>query len=358
MSYRSAVGYDPAVARILVDLYSDTQTRPSPGMRMAMAEAEVGDEQRFEDPTTNHLQEMVAELLGKQAAVFLPSGTMCNEIALAVHCRPGEEVFLDRSAHVLTSEAGGPAVIAGAILHPVDGERGVYSAAQLDAALQAQTRHAPTARLVSVENTANMAGGTCWRLDQLEAVCVWAREHGLGTHCDGARLMNAAIATGTPARALAEPFDSVWIDLSKGLGAPVGAVLAGSRDFIDAAWKWKQRLGGSMRQSGVIAAAGVYALEHNVERLAEDHANARALAEGLARLPGADLDPAHVETNIVIFELDGRRNAMTFMDELLEHHGVRLSHAGGNRVRAVTHLDVGRSGIDAALEAIGDVLRS
>ena len=260
---------------ILVDLYSDTVTKPSPAMRQAMAEAEVGDEQKLEDPTTNRLQEMVAALLGQEAAVFLPSGTMCNEIALAVHCEAGDEVVIDGTAHAITAEAGGPAVVARALLRPVNGERGVYTAAQLEAAIRVPLRQAPVSRLAWVEQTSNFGGGTCWTLEQVTAVCDLAHERGLRTHCDGARVMNAVVATGTPAAEFGRHFDSIWLDLSKGLGAPVGGVLAGTADFIERAWKWKQRLGGAMRQSGIIAAAGVYALEHNVERLAEDHDNAR-----------------------------------------------------------------------------------
>jgi threonine aldolase len=208
-----------------------------------------------------------------------------------------------------------------------------------------------------VEQTSNMGGGTCWRLEQVEAVTGWARDQGLSTHCDGARLLNAVVATWTSASAFAAPFDSVWIDMSKGLGAPVGAVLAGSTVFIRDAWKWKQRLGGAMRQSGIIAAAGIYALEHNVERLAEDHANAKILAEGLAGMPDIDVDPAKVETNIVIFEVnrDGL-NAGQLSHATEERHGVRLCPLGGRRIRAVTHLDISRSDIDAALAAIRDVL--
>jgi threonine aldolase len=342
---------------LLVDLFSDTLTKPSPAMRQAMVEAEVGDEQKFEDPTTNRLQEMVAGLLGQEAAVFLPSGTMCNEIAFAVHCVAGDEIILDQTAHPLTSEAGGPAVISRALLRPLAGERGIFSAEQVAVALRPAMRHAPVSRLVSIEQTSNYGGGSCWTLEQVRSVSELAHNHGLSTHCDGARIMNAAVATGTSAATFGRCFDSIWLDLSKGLGAPVGAVLAGPADFIEQSWKWKQRLGGAMRQSGIIAAAGIYALENNVERLVDDHANARALAEGVAGLPGVGLDPASVETNIVIFDVAAAgQSATAIADRTLAEHGVRLCPLSPTVIRAVTHLDVGRADIDAAIEALGSVL--
>src|SRR5215208_1769774 len=278
-----------------VDLSSDTQTRPSRATREFMCDAEVGDEQHGDDPTVNHLLEIVAELLGKEAAVFLPSGTMCNEIALKVHVRPGDEVLLDRTAHPIHFEAGGPGILSGAILTGLDGERGIFTPEQVEAAVHAPSRYAPRTRLLWVENTANLGGGAVWPIEQVRAVCDVARRHGLSTHMDGARLMNAVVASGVSTREYAAPFDSVWIDFTKGLGAPVGAALAGSRAFIEEAWRCKQQMGGAMRQAGIIAAAGVYALHHNVERLADDHANARLLAERLADLPGVSLDPATVE---------------------------------------------------------------
>ena len=253
-----------------VDLRSDTVSRPTPAMRQAMIEAEVGDEQRGEDPTVNALQARVAALLGKEAAVFLPSGTMCNEIALLVHCRPGDEVICDRTAHIITAEGGGPAALAGAMVRALDGEAGVFSPAQLADAVRARNRYAPRSRLVVVEQTSNQGGGTIWPIETIEAVGEAAKAHGLLLHMDGARLMNAVVESGVDAARYAAPFDSLWIDFSKGLGCPVGAALAGSAAFIEAAWQWKQRLGGAMRQSGIIAAAGLYALDHHVARLAED----------------------------------------------------------------------------------------
>jgi threonine aldolase len=270
----------------MIDLYSDTMTKPTLAMRRCMAEADVGDEQKGEDPTVNRLQELVAELLGKEAAVYLPSGTMCNEI----------------------------------------------------------------------ENTHNMGGGSIWPLAQLQGVCAKAHQYGLMTHLDGARLLNAVVATGIPAMEYAEPFDSVWIDLSKGLGCPVGAVLAGSREFIKDARRLKHLFGGAMRQAGIIAAAGVYALEHHVARLAEDHAHATMLAQALAELPSVCLDPAEVETNIVIFDVAASGRAAEQVSEQLEKAGVRVSVMGRTKLRAVTHLDVTRQDIERAMAVFRQVL--
>ena len=343
---------------IAVDLVSDTVTRPGPAMRRAMAEAEVGDEQNREDPTVNRLQDMVAELLGKEAALFLPSGTMCNQVAFAVHCRPGDEILLHETAHPLLYEAGGPSALAGAAMRPLPGARGLYSAEQVRQAVRPRVHYMPRTRALSVEQTANIAGGVCWPLALVEEVCAAGRSADLACHMDGARLMNAVVATGTAAGAFAAPFDTVWLDLTKGLGAPVGAVLAGSRAFIEEAWVFKQRLGGAMRQAGIIAAAGIFALEHHVERLAEDHERARQLARGLAELPGLAVDADRVETNIVIFDVRGTGlTGEEFGRRTLERSGVRFSVLGPTLVRAVTHLDVPPDGVERALAAVRAALR-
>lgn len=340
-----------------IDLYSDTMTRPTEAMRLHMSAALVGDEQKGEDPTVNELQDRVAALLGKEAAVFLPSGTMCNEIALMVHCRPGDAYFCDRTAHPLHAEAGGPGALAGVQGHVIDGVRGIYTTEQLEAAIGAQSRYTPRASLAWVEQTANLGGGTCWSMDRIREVVGVARAHGLATHMDGARLMNAVVKTGVSAADYAEPFDSAWLDFSKGLGAPVGAVLAGSEHFIDEAWRFKQRMGGSMRQAGIIAAGAIYALDHNIERLAEDNENATRLARALAAMPHVDLDPASVETNIIVMRIrDWPGGPSAFVDRLLEEHGVRASLVGTDQIRFVTHLDVSPSDIDAAIEAIATLL--
>ena len=341
----------------MIDLFSDTVTKPTLEMRRFMCEAEVGDEQKGEDPTVNLLQEMVAYLLGKEAALYLPSGTMCNEIAVKVHTRPGDEVLVDRTSHLIHYEGGGPGLLSGVITTALDGERGVFTAAQVRAAMRPRSRYMPPTHLVSVENTSNLGGGRVWPLATVEAVGAVARALELASHMDGARLMNAVVASGTPARAYAAAVDSVWIDFSKGLGAPVGACLAGSRDFIQEAWRYKQALGGAMRQAGIIAAGGVYALRHHVDRLAEDHDNAKVFARGIAALPGIALDPAHVETNIVIFDVTTPGlTAQSLADRLQSEAQVRLSVMGESRLRAVTHLDVSRKQVDAAVEAIARVL--
>jgi len=314
------------VSAIAVDLISDTVTRPTAAMRRAMAEAEVGDEQNREDPTVNRLQDMVAELLGKEAALFLPSGTMCNQVAFAVHCRAGDEILLHETAHPLLYEAGGPAAMVGAVMRPLPGARGMYGAEQVRQALRPRVHYMPRTRALSIEQTANIVGGAVWPLAQIEEVCAAGHAAGLACHMDGARLMNAVVASATPAHAFAKPFDSVWLDLTKGLGAPVGAVLAGTRGFIEEAWVFKQRFGGAMRQAGIIAAAGIHALEHHVDRLAEDHERARHLAQGLAELPGIAVDAERVDSNIVIFDLRGTGlTAEEFARRTLERSGVRFS---------------------------------
>jgi threonine aldolase len=336
-----------------VNLYSDTQTRPSERMRKAMAEADVGDEQRGADPTTRTLERRVAELLGQEAAVFLPSGTMCNEIAVRLHVRPGgDEVILDRSAHPVVAEAGGPAQLSGAMLRTLDGDGGIFTAEQLEGAIRgAGDRYAPRSRLVSVEQTTNLGGGRVWPLLTIQEVLGAARRHGLRAHLDGARLMNAVVASGVQASEYASGFDTAWLDFTKGLGAPIGAVLAGSSDLIEEAWRWKQMLGGALRQSGIVAAGCLYALDHNVERLADDHAHARMLADGLAALPGVSVDPATVETNIVIF---GVEDAPGVAAQLGPH--VELVAIDAHHLRAVTHLDVSHADIEAALGAFADLL--
>ena len=337
-----------------VNLYSDTQTRPTEDMRRAMYEAEVGDEQRKLDPTVNALQERVADLLGHEAALFLPSGTMCNAISFRLHIRPGgDEVLLDRTAHPRVAEAGGPGSISGAQLTLLDGDGGVFSPEQFREQIHpAGDRYGPRTRLVSVEQTTNMGGGRVWPLETVRGVLEVAREHGMRAHLDGARLMNAVVASGVPASDWASGFDTAWLDFSKGLGAPFGACLAASRELIDEAWRYKQMWGGAMRQGGVIAAAGLYALDHHVERLAEDHENARVIADGLAEIPGVRIDADRVETNIVLFEVD---DGAALAAALVEA-GIEVSHFGQQRVRMVTHHDVDRAGCERAVSAIRETL--
>ena len=343
----------------VINLYSDTQTRPSPEMREAMASAEVGDEQRGHDPTVTALCEEVAELLGKEAAVFLPSGSMCNQIAVRLHVRPlGDEIYLHRLAHPITAEAGGAAAISGAMTMPLDGEGGMFDAAALRARMRDPAdRHEPRSRLVTIEQTTNLGGGRVWPMAQIEEVLGVAREFGLRTHLDGARLLNATVASGVEPAAYAAGFETAWIDFSKGLGAPLGACLAGPDDAVAEAWRYKQMLGGSMRQAGFAAAAARYGLRHNVERLAEDHANARLLAEGLRDIPGVAL-PLPVETNMVFFDLEPALGTGAQACARLHARGVWTFDTAPQRIRAVCHLDVTRDMIGEALRRIRAALHA
>ncbi len=337
----------------MIDLSSDTATRPSPEMRQAMAEAPVGDEQRLEDPTTTRLQETAARMLGKEAALFLPSSTMGNLAALRTHLRPGNEFIAEARSHIVLWEGGGYAAVAGAAPRLLTTERGVFSGVQVQEAVAPDDPHFPDTRLVCLENTHNDGGGTVWTAAQTADVAQAARSLGLRLHLDGARVLNAAVALGRPVSEVVAPFDSVTVCLSKGLGCPVGAILAGTEDFVRQAWRSKKLLGGSMRQSGVLAAAGLYALEHNVARLAEDHRNARTLAHGLAEIPRVRLDLSRVQTNLVFFEVDALTPDET--RRRLEERGVRVS-GHGRRLRAVTHLDVSQDDIGRALDAARQAL--
>lgn len=333
----------------MIDLYSDTLTRPTPAMREAMAAAPVGDEQLREDPTTTLLQKRVAELLGKETALFLPTGTMCNAVAIKTHTHASDTIFVERTAHIHRSEFGGTALLSGATTETLDGVGGIYSADQLAKRMEHFHSYGPVPRLVCIEQTHNFGGGTIWPLQQLREVCSVAREHGLKTHMDGARLFNASVASGIEPSAFAATVDSVWIDLSKGLGCPVGGVLAGANAFIERAWRFKHLFGGAMRQSGILAAAGLYALEHHIERLRDDHENAKLLARGLQGIPGVTVDNPAPETNIVFFSVP-RELAKDF-GKKSQAEGVRFS-GSEDRIRAVTHLDVSREEIERAIEII------
>jgi threonine aldolase len=335
---------------IRIDLFSDTITKPTPEMRKFMSEAEVGDEQQKEDPTVNALVEKVCELLGKEDAIFLPSGTMCNQIAFRVHCRPGDEIIMDETAHTRHYETGGPAALSGACMYPVQGKRGIFTAAQMETAVRPISNHLPRSRVVLIEQTSNLGGGTVWPMETLQSVCIAAHRYGLICHMDGARLFNAVAATELSAKAYCIAFDSVWIDFSKGLGAPVGAALSGSEEFIQEAWRWKHQFGGAMRQAGIIAAGALYALDHHVDRLAEDHENARILAQGLAEINGIEVEP--VESNLIFFDVAGLHTTAEAFNALLMERGIRISVLGRTRGRAVTHLDVSRAQVGEALKII------
>ena len=340
-----------------IELRSDTFTCPSAGMRQAMAEAEVGDDVWGEDPTVIKLQEQVAALLGKEAALFVPSGSMANQISLRVHTSHGDEVLMGWGCHCVNYEGGAAAALSGVQVR-VLGEGGLFTADDLRAALlPANVHYAPTS-LVWLENTHNRGSGRLFPQDEVEAIARVAREQGFGLHLDGARLLNAAAASGRPAAELVAPLDSTSICLSKGLGAPVGSVLAGDAGFIAKALRYRKMLGGGMRQVGILAAAGLYALEHNLGHLAQDHENATLLAEGFFSLPGVDLDLDHVQSNIVIFDLAPGAPDVEAVLARCADKGLYLCPFGPRRIRAVTHMDVSREQCEAAIAILGDALRS
>lgn len=339
-----------------INLYSDTQTKPTAAMYDAMRSAEVGDEQHGRDPTVNALCGRVAALLGKEAALLLPTGTMCNVIAFLVHCRPGDEVIAHETSHVLISEGGGAAAFAGALIRPLGGAHGRFDADQVAAATRSPSRYSPRSRLVVIEQTANFAGGAVWPAEQVRTVADAAHERGLIVHMDGARLFNAVVRSGVDARDFCAPCDTVWIDLTKGLGCPLGAVLAGSKAFIEDARVWKQRCGGGMRQAGVLAGAGLHALDHHVDRLALDHDNARLLARLIAAHPAVVLSPPDPETNIVIFDVELAKGTARDVSAKLLERGVRIGALSDVRLRALTHLDVTADQIADAAEIFRAVL--
>lgn len=348
----------PATAALSVDLCSDTVTKPSDGMRSAMRDAVVGDEQRREDPTVLGLEERVAELLGKDEAVFLPSGTMCNIVALFVHCRPGDEVVMADTSHPVYAENAGPAVHSRASLFLIPASDGVFSGRELEESIRPDGPQRQRTRVVAVENTNTLGGGTVWPVETLDDVVRTAEKRGLLSHLDGARLLNAAVASGVPADRLTAGFDSAWIDLSKGLGCPMGAVLAGSREFAAEARRAKHLFGGALRQAGFAAAAGIYALDNNIERLADDHANARYLASGLRQIDGLALADDAPHTNIVRIAIEaGRPSAEELVTRCLGI-GVRFGIIDRQTLRAVTHLHIDRAAVERAVEALAAAMHS
>ena len=341
--------------RPFIPLSSDTESRPTPTMRVAIANAQVGDEQRGEDPTVNRLQARVAELLGKESALWFPGGTMCNFVAIKVHTRPADAVIADWMAHIIRAESAGAALSSGVLIEPIVTSRGIFTGAEMrEAAARLMTvgpPYGPPPRLVCVEQTHNFAGGTFWTLEELAGLRTEARAQGLPVHMDGARLLNACAASGVSAAAYAAHVDSVWIDFTKGLGAPIGAVLAGSKAFIEEARRYKHIFGGAMRQAGIAAAGCLHALDHHVQRLVDDHANARRLADGLSGLAGIEVMTKNPATNMVYFNPAGTGLPTdSFLANLLSR-GVRMGQVRGV-VRAVTHLDVSQADIDATIQAI------
>jgi len=345
-----------ATLAAIVDLRSDTVTRPTAAMRRAIAEAPVGDDQYGEDPSVQLLQDRVAELLGKEAALLVPTGTMANQLALKLYCRPGDDVVVGAESHAVWHETGAAAAVGG-VQFTVIGSDGRFTADALVAALKPRGHLLyPPTTLVEVEDTHNRMGGLVWDRDELERVGAAAREHGVASYLDGARLLNAAVARGDHPATLAAPFDLVSISLSKGLGCPVGSVLAGGRDDVAALVRYRRMLGGAMRQSGVLAAAGVHALAHHVERLAEDHMNARLIGGRLFGCAGVEIDIEALETNIVVFRLrDGAPDAATIVARAAQRN-VHVLAFGPRTVRAVTHLDVSREDCRLAADVLADAV--
>ncbi|MFO0830809.1 MAG: GntG family PLP-dependent aldolase [Phycisphaerales bacterium] len=345
-----------------IDLRSDTVTRPTPAMWEVMARAPLGDDVLGDDPSVAALEAKVAALLGKDAACFVPSGTMGNQAAIRAHTEPGDEVIAHEDSHIILYEGGGPAVISGCMVRGLRGARGQFGALDVDGAVRPDNVHFPRSRLLVLENTHNRGGGAVWSLEHVDAVTGAARRHGLRTHMDGARLWNACVAGGVTPRDYARYFDSVSCCFSKGLGAPVGSAVAGTSEFIHKVRRVRKLLGGGMRQSGVLAAAAGFALDHHVARLAHDHAHARLFAEGVGAVPGVSLDACHaafgVESNIVLFELGPAVPVdAAGLCARLEQEGVLMLPTGARRIRAVTHLDVDREGVLRAVEAVSRAAR-
>ncbi len=336
----------------IIDLRSDTVTKPSPEMRAAMAAAEVGDDVYGEDPTVNRLQDMTAAILGKEAALFVPSGVMANQIALKVHTQPGDEVIAESGAHIFNYETAAAAFISNVQIHPVEGKRGVLTLEQIPGAIRSPVYYNPRTRLICLENTHNRAGGTIYPLNEIRRISSYAHEHEIAMHLDGARIWNAWMATGTHPKEYAQWFDSVSVCFSKGLGSPVGSAIAGSKEFVDRARKVRKILGGGMRQAGIIAAGAIYALEHNVERLKEDHEKARLFAEELKSLPGFFIDMETVQTNIVIMDIERTGKSPSEIVTQLRALRVFLSEMSHTTIRAVMHLGVTTEQIKEAIEII------
>ena len=342
----------------IIPLSSDTETQPTPAMRDAIAKAEVGDEQHGNDPTVNALQDRVADLLGKEAALWFPGGTMCNFVATKVHTQPADGIVADWMAHIIRAESAGVSLSSGVLIEPIRTTRGIFSREDLQEALdRLRTVPLPYGQpcgMIAVEQTHNMSGGAVWTLAELKDVCSLAREQGIPVHMDGARLLNAAVASGTSAKSFASEVDSVWIDFTKGLGAPIGAVLAGTRSFIDAARRQRHVFGGAMRQAGIAAAGCLHALDHHVDRLADDHTRARKLAHGLEGISGFSVRNREPETNMVFFDAVGLGLSSRELVAEMSRAGIKLGVVGGH-VRAVTHLDVSSEDIEIALSAAADI---
>lgn len=337
----------------IIDLRSDTVTLPTKEMHQAMFEAELGDDVYGEDPTVNHLEKIAAQVVGKEVALFTASGTMSNIIAVLTHTRPGNEIIVGSESHMFWYEVGGASALGGVVMRTVpNDEVGRMNLDIIEQAIRTKNIHYPETTLLCLENTHNRCGGAVLTVDYTDACCQLAHKYGLKVHLDGARIFNAAVALGIPASELAKHADSVCFCLSKGLSAPVGSLICGDKDFIERARKWRKMLGGGMRQTGVIAAAGILAIQKMVSRLAQDHANARRLAYGLANLPDIIIQPEAIQTNIVNFDTPSKITADGFVQQM-STRGIKFSSRGGQRVRAVTHRMISEADVDGALEQIG-----
>ena len=339
-----------------IDLRSDTVTKPTPAMRKAMAEAEVGDDVFGEDPTVNALQEKVADILGKEASIFVPSGTMANQLAIKSHTQPGDEVIIEATAHTYNFEGGASAALSGIQFYCLRGSRGILEASQIEEAIRPDDHHFPVTRLICLENTHNRGGGSIYPIENISQISRFAKSKGLLLHLDGARLWNASVASGIKPREYARWADSVSVCLSKGLGAPIGSLVAGTKTFIDRVHRFRKMFGGGMRQAGIIAAAGIYALDHHIDRLKEDHQHAKRLALGLKEIKGVSIEPEEVETNILIFDVAETKMTPTQIRDEMKKEGILIHAVGKTQIRLVTHLDVSKEDIEAALKAFRKVL--
>jgi threonine aldolase len=336
----------------IIDLRSDTVTRPTPAMRADIQAAEVGDDVFNEDPTVNRLEERVATVLGKEAALFVPSGTMSNQIGIKAHTQPGDELLCDVNCHIYNYEAGGPAILSGVTCRTIEGDYGVLDVSQLEDKVRPINDHLVRTRLVVLENTHNRGGGRVYPIEKIQAISEWARKTGLIMHLDGARLWNAIVATGIPAREWARHFDTVSVCFSKGLGAPIGSALCGPRDFIVRARRVRKLFGGAMRQAGMAAAGALFALENHVERLADDHRNAQVIAQAVADTPGLCLDPPEIETNLIFFRVEREVGTAQTVAAALKARGVLVLPTAPQKIRACTHLDVSAPQAERAADAI------
>lgn len=342
----------------VVNMFSDTVTKPTEGMLQAMMTAEVGDDMGGEDPTVNRLEQMVAELLNKEAAVFACSGTQSNQMGIRSHCFPGDELLIEEQGHIAKFEGGAPAAISGITTRTIRGQYGMVDVSDLEGKVYVDNQHLANTKLLCCENTTNGGGGRAWPVEQLQRVCGWAHDVGLKTHLDGARLFNAVTTSNVHVREICDGFDTVSICFSKGLGCPMGSILVGSAEQIHRARRIRKMMGGALRQVGIIAGGAIYALENHVERLAEDHANARSFAEGIAKIDGISVDLSGVESNLVFFDVDPEIGDASQLSAALRERGVRIGAMGPQTLRACTHLDVDAAGVVRAVAAVAECVQA